>query len=42
VRLAYQEPQATKSSALKREAAIKALTRTQKLRLVTGAAARGH
>jgi len=42
VRLAYQEPQATKSSALKREAAIKSLSRTQKLRLVTGAAARGH
>lgn len=40
VRLAYQEPQATKSLALKREAAIKALSREQKIRLVAGSKAR--
>lgn len=40
VRLAYQEPQATKSLALKREAAIKALSRAAKLRLVAGSTAR--
>ena len=34
VRLAYQEPQPTKSLALKREAAIKALPRAGKLRLL--------
>jgi len=34
VRLAYQEPQRTKSLALKREAAIKALPRAVKLRLL--------
>ena len=34
VRPLYSEPQATKSLALKREAAIKALSRSQKLRLV--------
>lgn len=40
VRLAYQEPQATKSLALKREAAIKALSRAAKLRLMAGSKAR--
>jgi predicted GIY-YIG superfamily endonuclease len=34
VRLVYQEPQASKSSALKREAAIKKLPRPQKLKLL--------
>lgn len=34
VRIAYQEPQATKSLALKREAAIKRLPRRAKLALV--------
>jgi len=34
VRLAYQEPQPTKSRALKREAAIKKLSRPQKDRLL--------
>ena len=34
VALAYVEPQATKSSALKREAAIKKLPRSQKLKLL--------
>jgi putative endonuclease len=34
VRLGYQEPQPTRSSALKREAAIKKLTRRQKLVLI--------
>jgi putative endonuclease len=38
VRPVYGEPQATKSLALKREAAIKALSRPQKLRLVAGPA----
>jgi predicted GIY-YIG superfamily endonuclease len=36
VRLAYQEPQPTKSRALKREAAIKRLPRDKKLQLVNG------
>ena len=36
VRLAYQEPQPTKSRALKREAAIKRLRRDQKLQFVNG------
>ncbi|MCE9630845.1 MAG: GIY-YIG nuclease family protein [Planctomycetia bacterium] len=35
VRLAYQEPQPTKSRALKREVAIKMLPRSQKLDLLT-------
>ena len=39
VRPVYAEPQATKSLALKREAAIKALSRLQKLRLVAGSTA---
>ncbi len=34
-RLAYQEPQPTKSQALKREAAIKRLPRARKLALLT-------
>ena len=34
VRLVYQEPQSSRSSALKREAAIKGLSRTEKLRLI--------
>ncbi|HEX9611415.1 MAG TPA: GIY-YIG nuclease family protein [Gemmatimonadales bacterium] len=34
VRLAYREPQPAKGAALRREAAIKRLTRTQKLALV--------
>ena len=38
VRLVYQEPQPTKSRALEREAAIKKLTRQQKLELVRIAA----
>jgi predicted GIY-YIG superfamily endonuclease len=46
VRLAYQEPQPTKSLALKREAAIKALPRAAKLRLLgvkqTGPRAEGY
>lgn len=37
VRLAYQEPQPTKSRALKREAAIKMLPRRAKLELVASA-----
>ena len=36
VRLAYTEPQRSKSAALKREAAIKKLSRPQKDRLVAG------
>ena len=40
VRLVYQEPQAGRSGALKREAAIKRLTRPAKLRLI--ATARAH
>ena len=40
VRPVYQEPQATKSLALKREAAIKAISRAAKLRLVAGSTAR--
>ena len=39
VRLVYQEPQAGRSSALKREAAIKRLTRPAKLRLIATARA---
>jgi putative endonuclease len=35
VRLAYSEPQRSKSAALKREAAIKKLSRKEKLLLVT-------
>lgn len=35
VTLLYQEPQPDKSAALKRELAIKKLTRAQKLRLIT-------
>ncbi len=35
VRLAYQEPQPTKSQALKREAAIKRLPRARKLALLS-------
>ena len=35
VKLVYQEPQGSQGSALKREAAIKKLTRRQKLALVT-------
>jgi putative endonuclease len=38
VRLVFQEPQQTKSGALKREAAIKKLPRQQKLELVRVAA----
>jgi predicted GIY-YIG superfamily endonuclease len=34
VRLAHQEPQPTKSRALKREAAIKKLTRREKTKLI--------
>jgi len=37
VRLVYQEPQRSQSLALKREAAIKKLTRRQKLALIRGA-----
>jgi predicted GIY-YIG superfamily endonuclease len=36
VKLAYTEPQKSKSAALKREAAIKRLCRAEKDRLVTG------
>ena len=36
VELVYQEPAADKSQALRREAAIKALTREQKLSLIGG------
>ena len=36
VRLAYSEPQRSKSAALKREAAIKKLRRAEKDRLVAG------
>ena len=39
VELAYVEPAADRSAALRREAAIKRLTRAQKLALVAGAAA---
>jgi putative endonuclease len=46
VRLAYQEPQPTKSLALKREAAIKALPRAAKLLLLaawqTGSRSEGY
>ena len=46
VRLAYQEPQPTKSLALKREAAIKALPRAAKLLLLamkqTGPRSKGY
>jgi predicted GIY-YIG superfamily endonuclease len=38
VRLVHQEPQLTKSEALKREAAIKKIPRQQKLQLVHGVA----
>ena len=38
VRLAYREPQKSKSAALKRESAIKRLTRPAKLRLIATAA----
>ena len=34
VKVVYQEPQPTRSSALKREAAIKALTRKKKLAMI--------
>jgi len=37
VKLVYQEPQGSQSLALKREAAIKKLTRRQKLALIRGA-----
>jgi predicted GIY-YIG superfamily endonuclease len=37
VKLVYQEPQRSQSLALKREAAIKKLTRRQKLALIRGA-----
>ena len=40
IRLVYQEPQAGRSGALKRETAIKRLTRPAKLRLI--ATARAH
>jgi predicted GIY-YIG superfamily endonuclease len=40
VKLAYSEPQKSKSVALKREAAIKRLTRPAKLRLIATARAR--
>jgi putative endonuclease len=40
VRLAYNEPQKSKSASLKREAAIKRLTRPAKLRLIATARAR--
>jgi predicted GIY-YIG superfamily endonuclease len=40
VRQAYSEPQKSKSAALKREAAIKRLTRPAKLRLIATARAR--
>ncbi len=40
VRLAYSESQKSKSAALKREAAIKRLTRPAKLRLIATARAR--
>ena len=40
VRLAYQERQPTKSRALQREAAIKSLSRAEKLRLLEGRVAR--
>jgi putative endonuclease len=40
VRLAYSEPQKSKSAALKREAAIKRFTRPAKLRLIATARAR--
>jgi predicted GIY-YIG superfamily endonuclease len=37
VKLVYQEPQSSQSSALKREAAIKKLTRRQKSAMIRGA-----
>jgi predicted GIY-YIG superfamily endonuclease len=40
IRLAYSEPQKSKSEAMKREAAIKRLTRPAKLRLIATARAR--
>ena len=40
VKLVYQEPQRSQSLALKREAAIKKLTRRQKLAMIRGASFR--
>ena len=42
VELVYQEPQADKSAALRREYALKHLTRRQKLRLIAGGAHDGE
>ncbi len=41
VTLVYAEPAADRSAALRREAALKRLSRAQKLRLVRGARTRG-
>ncbi len=41
VRLAYQEPQPTRSSALKREAAMKRLPRRMKLALISSSGGAG-
>lgn len=41
VRLAYQEPQRTRSSALKREAAMKRLPRRMKLALISSSGGAG-
>jgi UV DNA damage endonuclease len=42
VEVEYQEPRATRSSALKREAEVKAMTRLEKESLITGAARRSR
>ena len=42
VKLVYQEPQRSQSLALRREAAIKKLTRRQKLAMIRGAGRDGH